>query len=178
VAHRVLAIFRRRLVASLTILSLLLCLATLALWVRSYSHFEELARRNPHSRLQAVAIRSNAGELIFFQRPVTGDTEGWIWQYFTYPSPATLDFSNDPGLITFVGCGYVWSAVFRYRIIFFPHWFLALLFAILPAFRLLSILRTRRLNRLGICPRCGYDLRATPDRCPECGHVPNTAVIS
>ena len=50
-----------------------------------------------------------------------------------------------------------------------PHWFPVMLFAAVPSVRF----RPRRRRRpVGLCPACGYDLRATPDRCPECGAVP------
>jgi len=54
--------------------------------------------------------------------------------------------------------------------VYFPHWSLALLFTIAPTFWFIGPHRRRAKRRkLGLCPTCGYDLRATPDRCPECG---------
>src|SRR3954471_20038029 len=60
--------------------------------------------------------------------------------------------------------------------IIFPLWLPALLFAIAPIYWLLFAPHRRRAKRakLGLCPTCGYDLRASPDRCPECGRVAAT----
>ena len=52
-----------------------------------------------------------------------------------------------------------------------PHWFLLIAFALLPT---VHISRYRTLNRRRSekrCPTCGYDLRATPNRLPECGTI-------
>jgi hypothetical protein len=56
-----------------------------------------------------------------------------------------------------------------------PYWALALLFVVLPLayFPTLLLRRFTRRQDNRLCRKCGYDLRATPSRCPECGTVPS-----
>lgn len=50
-----------------------------------------------------------------------------------------------------------------------PYWFLCLMSLVWPLYVSVGVVRRWRRQRLGLCPHCGYDLRASQDRCPECG---------
>lgn len=57
--------------------------------------------------------------------------------------------------------------------IFVPYFILTTIFAILPLIGVVGrIVQRRRKKNHVHCFNCGYDLRATPDRCAECGTIP------
>jgi hypothetical protein len=56
-----------------------------------------------------------------------------------------------------------------------PYWFVLVATAGIPVLRIGAryLVQHHRAKNAPLhpCPACGYDLRATPDRCPECGRV-------
>lgn len=55
------------------------------------------------------------------------------------------------------------------RLLTVPHWAIGLPGLVFPLLTLSRAQRRRRREARGLCVDCGYDLRATPARCPECG---------
>jgi len=71
------------------------------------------------------------------------------------------------------GARYPWV-----RIIMLPDWLIASVFAAVALLGWLRLRITVIRRKRGCCPTCGYDLRATPDRCPECGTPVATPAVT
>jgi hypothetical protein len=183
----------RRLLSLLTALSLMLCVAVVALWVRSYRVGDHWKRVQPEvdHRVESCSGQIAWTEFYFgsIDRSFLEPPEFGVWRYQrdTSPlpplgerlrgiSPTPDGWFNHGGFVVGLALGEGDDpSRLPSRVVAIPYWSLASVFAAAPALVGARIIRRRQhqwRSRAGLCPVCGYDLRATPGRCPECGHTP------
>ena len=92
------------------------------------------------------------------------------------PPPGRLGFAasrtTGPRMTFVAPAGGMSTCTVTYHAVGVPFWAIATASALAPgAWLYQTVHRRRRLRRAsrGQCVACGYDLRATPGRCPECG---------
>jgi hypothetical protein len=181
---------RRRLFTLGALISLLLCVATVALWVRSYwysdsydfgrdggsSHDLRSLLGNVHL-VSDFGTRRVGGESHFSSERLSpqavwhGGRSGYPPQPHWHFGCIWQNYARYHMAFAYGGSG----TMTQHRLIVVPYRWFALMFALLPAARLIVIVRSRRRDIESRCRTCGYDLRATPNRCPECGAVPESA---
>jgi len=164
--------FWRKIPRLSTILIVLLSLALLRSLLRMDSLiFYERERQHTY------ILESAEGRISFFRIP-GGFTTGTI--AFNSSVPEFSIFRNalreEPTTPHFAG---LWWG--KNPIYFVPNrWFAIPYGAFIAPLLLPSAIRlTRRYlrRRRNLCPHCAYDLRGSPDRCPECGQLPTTSAV-
>ena len=162
----------RRLVNLPTALSLLLGVAAVALWARSYFRWDYWAAGIAPRR---VALRSEDGELLltyFNETDLWGDGD-IIATWYTSPAGRFMEDSRFRSLTAFSARHHEEPGLWKVALTA-PHWSAVAAASFLPALR---VFRVRRHRGAGVCRRCGYDLRATRRRCPECGTLAPPQVL-
>ena len=166
---------RRIILSSLTLLSLPLCLVITTLFLRSLFIGDQWIWNDRDCSECISRLQSGAGRLRYSwhdTRAFSGVNPAPGHTTFRTPDngPWAISRNGDPHY-AFPGFRYDrYAEAYIYQIAYpIP---LALT-AIPPLWWTLAFRRRRDQRRAGLCPICSYDLRATPDRCPECGTVPS-----
>lgn len=167
---------QRRLRTIIASLSLLMCVAICMLWVRSYRLTDIVAcdpQDTPAGGSEWFA-RSETGAVYFAHNMhlVNGFTSPGCRWGANPVDPRIAGFrvnTNNGGFnLGSFGLGLYRSPnrLHSNTVIKLPHWSMALLFSLMPT-SWLFVRRSR--SPAGCCQSCGYNLRASPNRCPECG---------
>ena len=189
----------RRLFSILPALSLVVCIATSVLWVRSYWRSDAailFGTLGPADTSYGTIIYSGRGSIFFridhshqLDPSTLPELRPWFFHYGSDDDPESCSQNNlgdgwqssrfGFGVLHDWGTRYAWRAAPTTRkvatellwayALWFPHWLVVLLSAVPPLRWGLRTRQRRRRTRAGLCLNCGYDLRASTERCPECG---------
>jgi hypothetical protein len=160
-------------------------LFTAASWAISYRTGVEVGylRRNDRGGIAIGAFRGHVRVIVGWpvgrrdadERPDPPDWPvGLRGVRFPITKVARIPSYQPPG-----GFGFGWHESgfpdYRNFILWLPHWALLTVCAAgaVSSWRMVRSHRRASRRRAGRCASCGYDLRMTPDRCPECGVVPS-----
>jgi len=178
------ATLRRRLTNLLTVLSALLLVAVAGLWVRSYWRYDQV---NWFGVDNSGCLSSGDGVLAVMVGPnykgpgALAPTPGLRYRNYaalgrnglpgqmeiaSHRRLRRLGLAYDRNRLVVSGAGPPYYSSHRFYV---PHWLALLALAALPAAWARRRWKQRRAAVEGRCRSCGYDLRATPGRCPECG---------
>ncbi len=174
--------FRRWLFNGITALSLLMSIVMAVLWARSYSYMNVIGVDHAYmvnarlTRVRCFQLRFESGHSIFSSTTRVSSQDisnpppprmpigiGWGFSPYNEFGPVTTGHSHSVHTLQFSSETVdMWA---------FPIWPIDTLFLFLPAAWVCAAYKKRRWHARGCCLNCGYDLRATPRQCPECGTI-------
>jgi hypothetical protein len=176
--------FRRWIFNISAALSLVVLFAIIAVWIRSefdYDAFIKIVVDSAAGKHFNYVIIADSGRLVLF-RDEAPSNNTWRNRPWTHVPAHSYVGKGPHGDFDNVRWIWLWrgplgAPPFGVRTeLVLRLWMLAVISAVMPAKWAFQRLRGQTKDTSGYCSRCGYDLRATPDRCPECGKVVERAI--
>jgi len=169
-----------RLLNLLTVASLLLCVAAVVLWVRSFWYDDQVSFSAGERMYGMQAVRGRIA--LTWTSPDRGwrNYNGGGWSHVPTagrdPSQEELDEMCRSRFLGFATDAFTFNpgnaaGPQTNHVLVVPHWFVVAASLAPLALPALSWARARRRRARGLCAACGYDLRATRQKCPECGRT-------
>ena len=143
--------------------SLVVCLAICAIWVRSFYYTDQTTRLTPDKIFYEV-MSGGGGVVLYRLEPNDGEVR-WVRPAVTH---------------NILGAEVIQGRLARRRpwvLILLPYWLPAGFAAILPGVWILArAYRERRAARVQRCPVCGDELTGEAAACPSCGWAKSPAL--